>query len=288
MKRIKMTALILAAGILLPAFSACTPKAAEIEGPQKISIGFGVTSETSQTSESSSESEVTDTTLDLTGKVTFSGDSQKYANTFITNFAEQYFYTKFIFTYDENPGKFDVQNAKVEDILCFVCLHMYLNDNSGLISKDKGGCRYVTFTYDKAAEVAGRYFNYRLKKEDCKKLSAPPKTNKNKVYGPFYEDNKIWLVMDDDTVFKDIAVVDYAENNDDGTMTLYFTIYCIDHELVQKMSFNDIKKYYSLSPAEAKKDKTINRRETGIANVSVTQSGKYLLNTYETILDPVN
>ena len=87
----------------------------------------------------------------------------------------------------------------------------------------------------KAAEVAGRYFNYRLKKEDCKKLSAPPKTNKNKVYGPFYEDNKIWLVMDDDTIFKDIAVVDYAENNDDGTMTLYFTIYCIDHELVQKM-----------------------------------------------------
>ena len=42
-----------------------------------------------------------------------------------------------------------------------------------------------------------------------------------------------------------------------------------------------------MTPSEAQTEKTLLRDLTGVANVSVTQSGKYRLNTYETILDRI-
>ena len=70
-------------------------------------------------------------------------------------------------------------------------------------------------------------------------------------------------------------------------MTLYFTIYSIDYDTFKNLSFDDVKKYYALTPSEAQMEKTLLRDLTGVANVSVTQSGKYRLNTYETILDRI-
>ena len=131
--------------------------------------------------------------------------------------------------------------------------------------------------------------NYTLKKEECEKLSAPSDVKGRQGFGPYYEDSKIWTILSDGDLnpFREIAVVDYAKNNDDGTMTLYFTIYSIDYDTFNNLSFDDVKKYYALTPSEAQTEKTLLRDLTGVANVSVTQSGKYRLNTYETILDRI-
>ena len=237
--------------------------------------------------ESTANPEATEKTEDTSGRITLSGDNQKYANTFLTNFAEQYFYTKFVFGGGEQPGVFDVKNAKIDDVMTFVCLHVYHNDKAAYKSTKKGNCNYLTISFDKAAEVCGRYFNYTLKKETCKKLPAPSGDKSNQGFGPYYEDNKIWTVLKDSDLnaFREIAVVDHVKNNEDGTMTLYFTIYAIEYEVFDKLKGDDIKKYYALTPSEAQKDKTLSRDLTGVANVSITQSGKYLINTYETILD---
>ena len=291
MKRIKIIALTLTACILLASVSACSQKVTESDPAATLSSGD--TSETAgstaETSESTSGSEVTEKAEDMSGKFTFSGEAQKYANTFLTNFTEQYFYTKFVFGCGEEPGVFDVKNAEINDVMTFVCLHVYHNDRWAFKSTKKGNCNYLTISFEKAAEVCGRYLNYNLKKGSCKKLPAPSGDKSNQGFGPYYGDGKIWTVLKDSDLnaFRDIAVVDYAKNNDDGTMTLYFTIYAIDYEVFNKLRGNDIKKYYALTPAQAKKDKMLIRSLTGVANVSITQSGKYLLNTYETILDPV-
>lgn len=296
MKRIKMIALALTACIVLPQVSACSLKkpaesTSEYRADQVITISPEKATETTgsaaETSESTAKSETSEKTEEIPGKVTFSGESQKYANTFLTNFTEQYFYTKFVFSGGENPGVFDVKKAKIQDIMTFVCLHVYHNDRRAYKDTKKGNCNYLTISFEKAAEVCGRYFNYNLKKETCKKLSAPSGDKSKQGFGPYYGDDKVWIVLKDSDLnaFRDIAVVDYATNNEDGTMTLYFTIYSIDYEVFSKLKGDDVKKYYALTPAEAKKDEKLIGGTTGVANVSITQSGKFLLNTYETILE---
>ena len=128
---------------------------------------------------------------------------------------------------------FDAGNADIHDVMTFVCLHVYHNDRNVFSSETKGDCDYLTISFDKAAEVSGRYMNYTLKKEDCEKLSAPSGISRNQGFGPYYEDSKIWIVLSgsDLEAFREIAVVDYAKNNDDGTMTLYFTIYSINYDV---------------------------------------------------------
>ena len=296
MKRIKTIALALTACIVLPTVSACSLKKAPESTPADqadhvITISPEQTTAASGSPEETAEStakEVSEKTEDTAGRITFSGETQKYANTFLTNFAEQYFYTKFVFNGGENPGVFDVKNADVKDVMTFVCLHVYHNDRGAYKNTKKGNCNYLTISFEKAAEVCGRYFNYTLKKEACKKLGTPSGDKGNQGFGPYYADDKIWTVLKDGDLnpFRDIAVVDYAKANDDGTMTLYFTIYSIDYEVFNKLKGDDIKKYYALTPSEAKKDEKLIGGVTGIANVSITQSGKYRLNTYETILDP--
>ena len=110
----------------------------------------------------------------------------------------------------------------------------------------------------------------------------------DQAFGPYYEDGKIWFVTGDGDSYRDIGIVDYAVNNGDGTLTLYFTIYCIDYETFESLDSDGLKAYYTLTPTQAQFDKTLTRRERGIANVSVGQSGKYYLNTYETVLDKMN
>ncbi len=292
MKRIELIALSVVSGILLSSVSACSPKNVA-ERTQEPTLDPVVISGTGSlpagTSEIPAGSVVTAQTEDISDRVYFSGETQRYANTFITNFAEQYFYTKFVFSCGEDPGVFDAGNADIYDVMTFVCLHVYHNDRNAFANERKGDCDYLTISFDKAAEVSGRYMNYMLKKEDCEKLSAPSGVKSNQGFGPYYEDSKIWIVLSDSDLepFRDIAVVDYAKNNDDGTMTLYFTIYSIDYDTFKDLSFDDIRKYYDLTPSEAQTEKTVLRQLTGVANVSVTQSGKYRLNTYETILDPV-
>lgn len=128
---------------------------------------------------------------------------------------------------------FDAGNADIHDVMTFVCLHVYHNDRNVFSSETKGDCDYLTISFDKAAEVSGRYMNYTLKKEECEKLSAPSGISRNQGFGPYYEDSKIWIVLSgsDLEAFREIAVVDYAKNNDDGTMTLYFTIYSINYDV---------------------------------------------------------
>ena len=240
------------------------------------SSGETVASEVTEASNEATEnSEETERTTEPSKMEALSGDDQTYANTFITNFAEQNF---FMFS---EAGRFEAYNAKIEDVLSFVYYHIKINAYKEFGNDKKGECSYVTVSYEKAASVVGKYMSYMLKEEDCKALPAPPDKLDNFSFGPFYEDGKIWFVTGDGDTFRNIGIVDCIEYNADGTATLYFTIYNIDFDVFESLDDAGLKKYYSLSPAQAESDKSLTKRGTGIANVSLGQSGKYFLNTYE-------
>jgi len=249
---------------------------------EEISAGEDVTASTESTDTTESEEiESTDETeLEILETIVFEGEGQRNANVFLTNFAEQNFHEA------GAADEFDVwdeDNVSAEELLTFVYFHIKINNFSEFEIAQSGELTYVTFTVDKAIEVIHKYMNnaFLLTEEDCQAFPAPPSSMDNISFGPFYQDGKIWFMSGDGDIHSDIAVVDYAINTGDGTLTFYFKIYNINYETVESPDFAGFERYYSLTPAEAANDPTLEYRGSGVANAAVGQFGNYNLNTYD-------
>lgn len=202
--------------------------------------------------------------------ITFSGESQTNANTFISNFTEVYF---------EN---YDKETAGVDRYLDFVFIHFKINASSKIATEKKGDISYETFKVEDARNSIGKYFSYLLKDEDCQKLSAPPSTYGDQPSGPYYADGKIWYQLGGGDTYNLIGIVNSAKNNGDGTLTLNFTIYQIDLNTFEKLDSAGLKEYYKLTPEKAAANKTLTKVKTGTAKVGVGQTSYYML-SYKTV-----
>ena len=197
-------------------------------------------------------------------------EEQKYVNTYITNFVEQYFFD------------FDSDSATAEQLLDFVHIHLKINAYDQISYETKGDITFETFTVSEATKVISKYFALYFTEDDCKALPAPPETYGDQPAGPFYEDGKIWYEAADGESYNLIGIVDSVLNNTDGTLTLEFTIYSIDYEVYNELDMDGIAAYYSMTPEQAAADSTLTRVKTGTAVVTNAQSGDYLLISYGT------
>ena len=158
MKTVKICTLALAAGMVLSCAASCT-KVKPTETTTDTSASSSETPSTLDTiriSEDPTEPTESEESTGFYEKTVYTGEDETYVNTFITNFAEQYFHEM------PEDGKFDVKNASVEDILTFVYFHIKINSYKDFAPGTKGECSYATFTFAKAAEVTGRYRIFRL------------------------------------------------------------------------------------------------------------------------------
>jgi hypothetical protein len=235
---------------------------AETEAPQA-SVATSE-SETSEAAESSDDFVIEPEYIEL------GSEEQKYVNTYITNFVEQYFFD------------FDSDSATAEQLLDFVHIHLKINAYDQISYETKGDITFETFTVSEATKVISKYFALYFTEDDCKALPAPPETYGDQPAGPFYEDGKIWYEAADGESYNLIGIVDSVLNNTDGTLTLEFTIYSIDFEFYNELDMDGIAAYYSMTPEQAAADSTLTRVKTGTAVVTNAQSGDYLLISYST------
>ena len=221
-------------------------------------------SETSEAAESSDDFVIEPEYLEL------DSEEQIYANTYITNFVEQYFYD------------FDRDSASTEQLLDFVHIHLKINAYDQISYETKGDITFETFTVDKSIKVISKYFAVYFTEEDCKALPAPPTDYGDQPAGPFYEDGKIWYEAADGESYNLIGIVDSVLNNTDGTLTIEFTVYSIDYEVYNELDADGIAAYYSMTPEQAAADSTLTQVKTGTAVVTIAQSGDYSLISYST------
>lgn len=189
-------------------------------------------------------------------------DRQIYANAFVSAFAEQ------------NISEMDTENLTVEEYLDFV--HIYLkNQATDLISYEpKGEMLYETFTLASAHEVIKVFFGFFTSDVFGSGLEAPPEAHGDQPAGPFYEDGRFWYEACDTEGCNRFAIVDSYTVNEDGTVTLVFTVY--------EAGPNDsLYECYRLTPEEAAADSTINIVTNGSATVRINQSGEYSLIYYK-------
>ena len=235
---------------------------AETEAPQA-SVATSE-SETSEAAESSDDFVIEPEYLEL------DSEEQTYANKYITNFVEQYFFD------------FDRDSATAEQLLGFVHIHLKINAYDQISYETKGDITFETFTVDKSIKVISKYFAVYFTEEDCKALPAPPTDYGDQPAGPFYEDGKIWYEAADGESYNLIGIVDSVLNNTDGTLTIEFTIYSIDYEVYSGLDMDGIAAYYSMTPEQAAADSTLTQVKTGTAVVTIAQSGDYSLISYST------
>ena len=235
---------------------------AETEAPQA-SVATSE-SETSEAAESSDDFVIEPEYLEL------DSEEQTYANKYITNFVEQYFFD------------FDRDSATAEQLLDFVHIHLKINAYDQISYETKGDITFETFTVDKSIKVISKYFAVYFTEEDCKALPAPPTDYGDQPAGPFYEDGKIWYEAADGESYNLIGIVDSVLNNTDGTLTIEFTVYSIDYEVYNELDADGIAAYYSMTPEQAAADSTLTQVKTGTAVVTIAQSGDYSLISYST------
>jgi hypothetical protein len=235
---------------------------AETEAPQA-SVATSE-SETSEAAESSDDFVIEPEYIEL------GSEEQKYVNTYITNFVEQYFFD------------FDSDSATAEQLLDFVHIHLKINAYDQISYETKGDITFETFTVSEATKVISKYFALYFTEDDCKALPAPPETYGDQPAGPFYEDGKIWYEAADGESYNLIGIVDSVLNNTDGTLTIEFTVYSIDYEVYNELDADGIAAYYSMTPEQAAADSTLTQVKTGTAVVTIAQSGDYSLISYST------
>jgi hypothetical protein len=235
---------------------------AETEAPQA-SVATSE-SETSEAAESSDAFVIEPEYIEL------DSEEQKYANTYITNFVEQYFFD------------FDRDSATAEQLLDFVHIHLKINAYDQISYETKGDLTFETFTVEKSLQVVSKYFAVYFTEEDCKALPAPPTDYGDQPAGPFYEDGKIWYEAADGESYNLIGIVDSVLNNTDGTLTIEFTVYSIDYEVYNELDADGIAAYYSMTPEQAAADSTLTQVKTGTAVITIAQSGDYSLISYST------
>ncbi len=296
MKRVKICALALSACMAAGAMAGCkkteetsvpsgsildtVTSESSSEAETIATISEAVTPEssseaTSEDTQSTSESKAASATSDTKAtsgddlKISLDAESQEYANTFITNFVEQYFWD------------FDGPSASIDRYLDFVHMHLKINSPDSVTDVKNGDLTFETFQAEKAQTITGKYFGVALKDEDIKKLSVPPSTYGEFSAGPYYSDGMIWYQAGSGESYNQIGIVDIITNNGDGTLTVKFTIYAIDLDTYSTLDSNGLKAYYKLTPAKASMEKTLSKVSYGTAVVGVSQSGTYYLKSYD-------
>ena len=290
MKKTKISLIGLSACLVLGSFAGCRtntktdptgtsgpdviPTESVVDTSASDSSAIASSEETSQLTESSASSQdtVPESSAENSDDYNYAikDFDQEYANTFITNFVEVFFY------------EYNRDTADTERILDFAHIHIKINSSDSISYAKKGELSYETFTFDKASSVASKYFGILLSEDECKKLPAPPSTFGDQPAGPFYEDGKIWYQAADGESHNLIGIVNSVTNNADGTQTIDFTIYSIELETYWQLDSSEMKKYYKMTPAKADADKTLTKVKTGSAVVGVTQSATYYLISYKT------
>lgn len=187
---------------------------------------------------------------------------QIYANAFVSAFAEQ------------NIAEMDIENLTVEEYLDFVRIYLK-NHATDLISYEpKGEMLFETFTLASAHEVIKVFFGFFTSDVFGSGLEAPPEAHGDQPAGPYFEDGRFWYEAYNTEAGNRFALVDSYTVNEDGTVTLGFTIY-------EAGPNDNLYECYRLSPEEAAADNTINIVTNGSAIVRINQSGEYSLIYYK-------
>jgi len=278
MKRFKLSTIVLSTCLALSALAGCSQGSAPAEGtmPDRATSheSEGVASEISAIiydADASVDTPAEDSEDQAAGGSTGSATEdyfdpdeagQIYANAFVSAFAEQ------------NISEMDTENLTVEEYLDFV--HIYLkNQATDLISYEpKGEMLFETFTLASAHEVIKVFFGFFTSDVFGSGLEAPPEAHGDQPAGPFYEDGRFWYEASDTEGSNRFAIVDSYTVNEDGTVTLGFTVY-------EAGPNDNLYECYRLSPEEAAADSTINIVTNGSATVRINQSGEYSLIYYK-------
>ncbi len=278
MKRFKLSTIVLSTCLALSALAGCSRGSAPAAGtmPDRATSheSEGVASEISaiiydadasvDTPAEDSEDQAAGGSTGSATEEYFDPDEagQIYANAFVSAFAEQ------------NISEMDTENLTVEEYLDFV--HIYLkNQATDLISYEpKGEMLFETFTLASAHEVIKVFFGFFTSDVFGSGLEAPPEAHGDQPAGPFYEDGRFWYEACDTEGSNRFAIVDSYTVNEDGTVTLGFTVY-------EAGPNDNLYECYRLSPEEAAADSTINIVTNGSATVRINQSGEYSLIYYK-------
>lgn len=220
-------------------------------------------SESSATGSSAPDASAPDSSAPADENIDSELARQTYANTFVSAFAEQ------------NISEIDIYNVSNEDLTDFVRILLKFHSTDLISYEPKGEMLFETFELSTAHDVIRDYFGVFITDLFTDRFAAPPEAHGDQPAGPYYEDGKIWYEAYDVEFTNRFAVVDSFTNNDDGTLTLTFTVYEAGPDA-------DLAACYSLTPEEAAADSTLNIVTKGSAIVSVGQSGAYYMNYYKT------
>ena len=275
MKRFKISALLLSTCLALGALAGCSQSSASpaksdgtvanINENFKINVSEGVASEISEVVYDDADA------LTSGNPVTPADDDnidpdvarQIYANAFVSAFAEQ------------NISEIDIYKVSNEELTDFVRIFLKFHSTDLISYEPKGEMLFETFELSTAHDVIKNFFGVFITDVFTDKFAAPPEAHGDQPAGPFFEDNKIWYEAYDVEFSNRFAVVDSFTSNEDGTMTLTFTVY-------EAGADADLTECYRLTPEEAASDSTLNIVTKGSAIVSVGQSGAYYMNYYKT------
>ncbi len=290
MKRFKISAVLLSTCLALGAFVGCSQSSASPAKSDGIESTVLSINETARTYESegvaseiagvvygndddvdaeapdadASDADVSD--AEAPGSDNYSADPetarQVYANAFVSAFAEQ------------NITEMDVEKLTVEDYLDFVRIYLKIHSTDQISYEPKGEMLFETFTQASVHEVIKVFFGFFTSDVFGSGLEAPPEVHGDQPAGPFFEDGKFWYEAYDTEAGNRFAVVDSFTENDDGTLTLGFTVY-------EAGPNDNLYDCYRLSPEEAAADSTINIVTNGSAIVRINQSGEYSLIYYK-------
>lgn len=302
MKKTKICSLLLAASMML-SVAACSKDKDDDETTAAPDVTPAIESESeaeaTDATESESEAEPTDATdsteptdatlpaesnedtpvsdesgeLGYTEPFELDAEAQLKANIFVSNFVEANF-----------PGymsSFDVSNVNIEKLLDFVFFHLKINAYQELGNEQRGELSYTTFTVEQATDVIGRYICYLFTEEDCASLATPPEALSDMGQGPYYADGKIYYISGDGERFFSLGIVDCAELNPTGTVTLYYTAYSLDYEVYESLDDAGVQAYYALTPEQAAADPALTPSYSGVAVCSVGQAGSYSIYSIE-------
>lgn len=279
MKRYKLSTIVLSTCLALSALAGCSQGSAPAAGtmPDRATPheSEGVASEISaiiydaEVSEDAAEAPADEDSF--SGNYTDSvdgeyadpdADRQIYANAFVSAFAEQ------------NISEMDTENLTVEEYLDFVRIYLKTHATDLISYEPKGEMLFETFTPASAHEVIKVFFGFFTSDVFGSGLEAPSEAHGDQPAGPFYEDGRFWYEACDTEDSNRFAIVDSYTVNEDGTVTLGFTVY--------EAGPNDsLYECYRLSPEEAAADSTINIVTNGSATVRINQSGEYSLIYYK-------
>lgn len=266
-KRFKHVLTVSAAAALASVIAACSSVPVETSGIAETSEASQTSIETVQTpaeTEVSVQAVETESSYEI---VEIDSDRQLYANTFITNFVEQYF------------PDYDRDTAVIEQILGFVHIHIKLNSFDSIMYETRGDITYETFTANDVQRVVSRYFGM-LITDELTTLPEPPESYGDQPAGPYYADGRVWYEAADGELYNHIGIVNSISNPGDGTLIMDFSVYAIEIDRYWSLTMDELHGLYALTPEQAEANSLLTRTSSGTATVGVSQSGEYYLINY--------